>query len=158
MVTATKNRRYTGWNDERLQKRILALIDQRGHEGLTVKELRLIIPDTEAHHGWISGACSMLHAKNKIARLRGQKRHGYKVYVELDFIDSRPCEAQGYQRKALSIEEQAWYDDLVETFEYWMSVDTEGARFKTDQVRAQRHPVLFANTMLRLWRQRPDES
>lgn len=148
------DRTYRGWTDVRLQQQIRRFIDASGHRGLTVKELRSLIPDTEAHHGWISGATSLLHGENKIARLRGEKRDGYKVYVELDFIDNRPCEAQGWGGR-LSKEERAWVDSLTEILEYWMEIDSAGARFATDKTRAERHQHLFFRALKAVWGDRP---
>lgn len=146
-------RKYTGWTDERLQKRILGLIDRAGHKGLCVAELRMLIPDTEAHHGWISGALSVLHADLKIARLK-EKRLGCKVYVEPDFLDSREAEAQG--RGGPSKDDTVFAMRVIGFLEYWLQVDTAGARFTTDKSKAERNPFLFFRELRALWIERPE--
>lgn len=152
MTTQTgMRRRYSGYRDERLQAMIRRLVDLSGHHGMTVYDLRRAIPDSEAHHGWISGALSELHKANKITRLK-EKREGCKVYVELDFIDSRPCEAQGVN--GMSREEIEKAHEVHEFMQYWMQIDTEGSKFATDRTKAERNQRLFFTALRNVWEPR----
>lgn len=132
-----------------LQKTILRLIDDSGHQGLTVAELRDLIPDH--HHGTLSGVLSVLHANLEIARL-SEKRAGCKVYVHPDFLDGRSAEAQG---SGVSKAEVQFGQSVVGFLEYWMQVDSDGARFGTDRTKAERNHRLFLQELRGLWEQRP---
>lgn len=151
---------YSSWRkpDSPLQKRLLSLIDAAGHQGLTVHEAYNHFDTTNvnspqfAHHGWISGALSVLHGDLRIARL-SEKREGCKVYVHPDFLDNRRAEAQGSGRP--SKEEVEWLRSLDSFLEYWMQVDTEGSRFGTDRTKAQRNQRLFFSEISGIWEQRP---
>lgn len=133
--------KYAGWRDPNLHASVLRHLDRAGHEGLTVSELRLRYdPDTEAHHGWVSAALSILHKDNKIARL-GEKRAGCRVYVERDFLDDRKPEAYG--GSMLTKDERERLTEIRDFMDYWFTVDNEGARFATDRTRAERNHRLF---------------
>ena len=152
MTTTQVRRKYTSYRDERLQAKILRLVDMRQWGGMTVHELRQAIPEHEAHHGWISGALSELHRTNRLARL-SDKRAGCKIYVTPDFIDSRPCEAQGHT--GLSKEEILFFEDLDTFMNYWMRIDTDGARITTDRTKAERNHRLFFTELRKMWEDRP---
>lgn len=140
MTTAT--REYTSYRDEVLQFDILALVDRAGHRGMTAAEVRAHF-DAEkvAHHGMVSGALSILHRDLKVARL-SEKREGYKIYVQPDFLDSRKCEPQGHGDR-LSKEEIASLIEIRDFMDYWFQVDTNGSRFGTDKTIAERNQRLF---------------
>jgi hypothetical protein len=145
-------RKFKGYRDENLQKQVLRFIDAAGHKGLTVAELRQVIPDDQAHHGWISGALSLLHGDLKIARLT-EKREGCKVYVHPDFLDSRQAEAQG--RNGPTKDELAFLRSMEGVLEYWLQVDSQGARFGTDLTKAERNKALFIREIKGIWEGRP---
>lgn len=143
-------RKYAGYRNEALQQRILHMLDAVGHDGLTSAEIEENFdPVTEAHHGDVSGALSMLHAGLRIARLT-EKRKGCKVYVERDFLDNRPCEAQGYGDR-LTKDEAARLIDQRGFMDYWFTVDTAGARFATDRTRAERYSKEFFRAARRMF-------
>jgi len=68
------------------QRKVIALLLGAGARGLTWHE---IADRTGQHHGQVTGALSVLHKTNHIARLR-QKRAGSSVYVHLSFVNDRP--------------------------------------------------------------------
>lgn len=143
------SKQFSGYRDKRLQASILGHIDRYGHEGLTVRELQTFYnPTTQAHHGDISGALAELHKSMKIARL-AERREGCKVYVQLDFIDGRQCEAQG--RGGLSTEEIERLQRIQEFLDYYMQIDTEGAKIATDRTKAERNHRLFFKELRKLW-------
>lgn len=139
--------KYSSWRDPdgALQKRLFAIVDGAEHHGVTVRETYPRFSSNQqhpeyAHHGWISGALSMLHADLRIVRL-SERRDGCKVYVTPDFIDGRRAEAQG--RGGPSKEEIVHGQSVLSFLEYWLQVDTEGARFGTDKTKAERNQPLF---------------
>lgn len=138
---------YSSWRDPNgpLQRKLLGIIDAAGHKGVTVRELYPRFSTNEAsdvyaHHGWLSGALSTMHADLRIVRL-ADKRDGCKIYVHPDFIDSRVVEAQG--RGGLSKDEQIRLQALDERLSYWFQIDTEGSRFGTTKTKAERYPAQF---------------
>ena len=151
--------RYSSWRDPNgaLAKRLVALIDQAGFNGLTVREAYTRFstnpqhPDF-AHHGWISGALSTLHGDLVIARL-SEKRDGCKIYVHPDFLANRKAEAQG--RGNLTKEQRAFFESLDSTLEYWLQVDTQGSRFGTDLTKAERNHRLFLKELKGIWEAHP---
>lgn len=146
------NATYRHWTDENLQDDILKLVDYFGHQGITTKEMRAFF--SSSHHGHLSGGASLLHGANQIARL-SEKRVGYKVYVGLDFIDSRDVEAQGNGAKYTK-EDRAWIGGLLADLDYYLQVDDAGARFGTDKTIAERHQRLFFDWLKRTYADRPD--
>ena len=137
------------YKDEVLHNQVLRLVDAAGHTGVTIAELRDALP--AHHHGTLSGVLSLLHRDMRIARLV-DKRNGCKIYVEPDFLDGRSAEAQG---RGVSKEEALFGQSLVGFLEYWMQVDTEGARFVTDKTKAERNQKMFFNQLKRMWEDRP---
>ena len=144
MTMTTNPRRYSGYRDQALQERIYRLLDAAGHEGMTTLELQEHFdPLTEAGEGDITGATALLHQGLRIARLK-EKRGTRKIYVQRDFLDSRPCERQGNGER-LSKEEIAVLVEMRDFLDYWFTVDHEGSRFGTDRTRAERnHKMFFA--------------
>lgn len=120
------------------QKRVLRYVDNAVHRGITVAELRDLMPDH--HHGTISGVLSVLHGEYRIARL-ADTREGCKIYVHPDYLDGRAAEAQG--RGGPSASEIARLQAQDEFLNYWLQVDSEGARFVTDKTKAERNQRLF---------------
>ena len=138
-------------HDEAIHRKVFALIDNAGHAGLTIAELRSMVP--AHHHGTLSGVLSILHQEMKIARL-GEKREGCKVYVEPDFLDGRSAEAQG--RGGPSKPEIEHAMSVVGMLEYWLQVDSDGSKFGTDKTKAERNQRLFFKELKVLFEQRPD--
>jgi hypothetical protein len=152
--------KYSNWHspDAPLQRRLLGLVDSRLHTGLTSRESYAYFdsrPDHPdfAHHGWISGALSILHKDLKIVRL-SEKREGCKIYVTPDFIDSRQVEVQG--RGGLSKDVVEFLETMDEFLEYWMQVDNDGARIATDRTKAERNQRLFFKELRARWEERPE--
>lgn len=142
-MSKTSPRKYAGYRNAELRERVLRLVDRSGHTGMTVHEIAAHFdPDTEAHHGDISGTLSMLHRDLVLARLT-EKREGCKVYVHRDFLDSRPCEAQGRGVNRLDQDEIDRLCEIRDLLDYWFTVDNDGARFTTDKTRAERYPKQF---------------
>lgn len=75
-----------------LQEEILHILHKAQEDGRTVAELRDL--GDLGHHGSVSGALSMLHKDEQIARLRAA-RGGCKVYVALPYVADRETEQQG---------------------------------------------------------------
>lgn len=73
------------------QAQALELLSQMRDNGLTWKEFSNI---TGLHHGTSSGVLSVLHKVGRIARLK-ESRNGCKVYVGLNWVQSRTIERQG---------------------------------------------------------------
>jgi hypothetical protein len=152
--------KYSGWRnaDGALQRRLLGIVDSKAHQGLTSREAYAYF-DTRpnhpefAHHGWISGALSLLHADLKIIRL-ADKREGVKIYVTPDFIDSRQCEVQGRGGPGKDVVQ--FLQSVDEFLAYWMEVDQAGAKFKTDRTRAERNNPLYFRELRALWADRPE--
>lgn len=143
------SKQYSGYRDQRLQSRLFDHLDRLAFTGATSKELALHFnPHTQAHHGDISGALALLHRGLKIARL-SEKRDGCKVYVHPDYIDGRQCEAQG--RGGLPKEQIERLERINDFLEYYMQIDTEGARFGTDRTKAERNHRLFFQELRKLW-------
>lgn len=124
--------------DKAIAQKVLALVDAEAFDGLTIAELREKFP--AHHHGTLSGVLSILHRDNALARL-SDKRGGCKVYVHPDYLDGRSAEAQGRGGPAKEEVEHAL--SVVGLLEYWLQVDTAGARFTTDKTKAERNPRLF---------------
>lgn len=80
----------------RRQAAALTILRSRGSEGCTWKELADALG---VHHGSASGALSVLHKQERIARLK-EKRSRCKIYVDLDFINGRESEPHGGSMKA----------------------------------------------------------
>jgi hypothetical protein len=125
------------YTDPGLQADIRDLIDRSMFKGLTVAELRVLLPE---HHGHISGALSLLHRDLRIARL-SEKREGCKIYVHPDFLDGRKAEPQGNGN--LPKEEVAELVELRDFIDYWLEEDVTGSRFVTTLSRAEMHKKLF---------------
>lgn len=153
--------KYSSWSnpDGPLARRLIGFIDRNAHRGATVHECYPLFETSNtnhpdfASHGWISGALAVLHRDLAIVRL-SEKRNGAKVYVTPDFIDSRKCEVQG--RGGLTKEQVAHYHQLCEHLEYWMQVDSEGARIRTDQTKARRNMPMFVKQTSDIWDARPN--
>jgi hypothetical protein len=147
--------KYKGWSDPALQERIAIMVDKRLWTGMTCKEVEAYFdPHTEADHGHISGALSLLHGANKIACLT-DRRDGRYIYVALDFIDSRPCRAQG--RDSLTKAERDFYRVMSDHLEYWLELDTAGSLTgKTTSTRADKYRGMFVNATKEIWRGRPE--
>jgi hypothetical protein len=152
--------RYASWGraDAPLQRRLFSIVDMLGHKGLTSWEGYAYF-DTDpnspdfAHHGWISGALSLMHKDLRIAGL-AEKRDGCRIYVGLDFIDGRECVAQG--RDGLTKDEAQFLQSLDEFMSYWMQVDNDGARIATDRTKAERNQRLFFKELRARWEERPE--
>lgn len=138
------------YKDPVLQKHILSLIDNTAHRGLTIAEIRSLVP--QRHHGTLSGVLSVLHRDMVIARL-SEKRGGCKVYVHPDYLDGRSAEAQG--RGGHSKEEVDFATSVVGLLEYWLQVDSAGAKFATHKTKAERNQNLFFRELKAQWDQRP---
>lgn len=137
--------------DQALTKKVLALVDREAHRGLTIAELRDKVD--AHHHGTLSGILSLLHRDLEIVRL-SEKRDGCKVYVHPDFIDGRSAEIQGRGGPSKAEIEHAM--SVVGMLEYWLQVDEDGARFKTDKTKAERNPRLFFKELRAIFEQRPE--
>jgi hypothetical protein len=137
------------YKDPVVQKEVLRLVDAAGHEGRTIAEIRDLIP--AKHHGTLSGVLSVLHRDLRLARL-SEKRNGCKVYVHPDFLAGRDAEAQG--RGGATKEEIDFALSVVGALEYWLQVDSAGARFATDKTKAERNQPLFFREIKGLWAQR----
>lgn len=143
-------RKYAGYRNTDLQQRIQRIVDRSTFRGMTVHEVAAHFdPETEAHHGDISGALAELHKNLVLARL-SEKREGCKIYVHRDFLDSRPCEAQG-RPEHLSKDEIAHLVEVRDFMDYWFTVDQDGARFTTDKTRAERYSKQFFARARRLF-------
>ena len=81
----------TGGKTRDRQARTLEALAQAGNLGLTYQELGLI---TGWHHGQSSGALSVLHKTDRIARL-SETRNRCKVYVLHENVEKRPTEPHG---------------------------------------------------------------
>lgn len=79
-----------GTTSER-QTRLLRILEQKGHAGETVLELRQA---TGWHHGRASAVLSVLHKEGLIERL-SERRERCKVYVVPEFVDGRETEQHG---------------------------------------------------------------
>jgi DNA-directed RNA polymerase subunit RPC12/RpoP len=73
------------------QNQILGHIFLERENGMTWKELADI---TGWHHGTVSGALSVLHKTNRIARLK-EKRNKCRVYVTPEYVEGRETDEQG---------------------------------------------------------------
>jgi len=73
------------------QQKTMKLLYHAGVSGLTWKELAYI---AEWHHGTASGALSVLHKDERIARLT-EKRMNCRVYVLPEFVIGRETDKQG---------------------------------------------------------------
>lgn len=140
----------TLYKDEVLHSQVLRLIGAAGHQGLTVAEVRDLLP--QHHHGTLSGVLSILHQDMVIARL-ADKRNGCKIYVHPGFLDGRSAEQQG--RGGASKAEIEHALSLVGLLEYWLQVDSGGSRFGTDRTKAERNHPLFFRELKSLWEERP---
>lgn len=80
----------------RLQVRVYGLVLGKGPRGVTVAELRRLLP--AQHHGSISGALSNLHKARRIACLVDQRDRCH-IYVGLDYVRDRETRPQGRVRK-----------------------------------------------------------
>jgi hypothetical protein len=80
------------YRNAKIQSRVLTLLSKSYFAGITVAEARDALPDL--HHGTISGALSVLHKSETIARL-SDKRNGCKIYVLPGYVGWRPTERQG---------------------------------------------------------------
>lgn len=140
----TSPRKYAGYRNQELQRRIQSLVDRAGFRGMTAEEVaQHFDKETEAHQGDISGALAELHKGLILARL-SEKRGTCKIYVHRDFLDGRKCEPQG-RSDSLSKEEISRLVEIRDFMDYWFTVDQEGARFITDKTRAERyHKQFFA--------------
>lgn len=78
------------------QMRTLHLLGDAGVTGLTWKEMSDI---TGEHHGQVSGALSVLHKEERIARL-AESRQRCKVYVLPEFVNGRDTEPHGRKPRA----------------------------------------------------------
>ena len=73
------------------QQRVISMLQNRGGHGATWKE---IADRTGWHHGTASGALSVLHKSEKIARLT-QKRDKCRIYVLPEYVYGRETDEQG---------------------------------------------------------------
>jgi hypothetical protein len=77
------------------QSAALFALYEAGHDGLTWKELG---DKMGWHHGTASGALSVLHKDERIARL-AESRDRCKVYVHREYVAGREVEAHGRKPK-----------------------------------------------------------
>lgn len=77
------------------QQYVLDLLRARGAEGATWKEISAL---SMMHHGQSSGALSVLHKADKIARLL-ERRDKCRVYVLHDYVYERETDSQGRRPK-----------------------------------------------------------
>ena len=78
------------------QTNTLEALIRAGVDGLTWKELADIYG---WHHGTASGALSVLHKTGLIARL-AESRNRCKIYVDIDWVQSRDVESHGVSKVA----------------------------------------------------------
>lgn len=78
------------------QQYVLDLLKSRGREGATWKEVSAL---SMMHHGQSSGALSVLHKADKIARLL-ERRDKCRVYVLHEYVYERETDSQGRKPKA----------------------------------------------------------
>ena len=87
-------RRDSSGKTQTLQNRIINLIKSEGYDGMTVTELKNVLPE---HHGSVSGAASVLHKANRLSRLVDE-RGNCKIYVHPKYVHGRDTEEQGHTR------------------------------------------------------------
>jgi hypothetical protein len=75
-----------------VQQLVLRLVAGKGPRGLTIAELRRIVP--AKHHGSLSGALSNLHKADRIACLT-ERRERCHPYVLPIYVRGRETRAQG---------------------------------------------------------------
>lgn len=79
------------------QRAVLSLALERGADGVTWRE---VAETLDIHHGSASGALSVLHKVDRLARL-SETRGKAKVYVLPEFVEGRATERHGYVRSSL---------------------------------------------------------
>lgn len=70
------------------RNKVLTLVAKSKWTGMTAKEVREQIGH---HHGAVSGAMTILHSQDRLARL-AEKTDNYRVYVLPEFVDGRETE------------------------------------------------------------------
>lgn len=100
----------SGTTTER-QGRVLAILAAAGRVGATWRE---VADSTGWHHGQASGALSVLHKRDRVARL-AERRNKCQVYVLPEYVDGRETKPHG--RAVLTPEETAALDEVHEAIE-----------------------------------------
>lgn len=81
-----------------IQRKVVELADERGHDGITVAEARVALGE---HHGRVSSALTKMHIAGKLVALE-ERRGNAGVYVTPEHVGDREVRPYRRQKKEVT--------------------------------------------------------